>query len=68
MLPLDWRDNMYSYEIWLDGNCIHEDSGFDTQEEAQEEAEFYVKETIEDWWNTGVRGEYSLEDFDIYVK
>ena len=59
---------MYSYEIWLDGNCIHEDSGFDTQEEAQEEAEFYVKETIEDWWNTGVRGEYSLEDFDIYVK
>ena len=59
---------MYSYEIWLDGNCIHEDSGFGTQEEAQEEAEFYVKETIEDWWNTGVRGEYSLEDFDIYVK
>ena len=34
---------MYSYEVWLGKNCLHEKSGYDTYEDAKEEALQYMK-------------------------
>ena len=59
---------MWRYEVWLDGNCLHEENGFDTEEEACDEADSYVLDKIEEWKREGCYDDESPADFDIVVK
>lgn len=49
------------FEIWYDGCCITEDSGYETEEDAQEMAEEVVESYLEDWTDT------TREDYDVRV-
>lgn len=44
----------YGYELWYDGNCITEDHGFDSEEEAIEEALSAMEERMILWASDGV--------------
>jgi hypothetical protein len=48
---------MYKFEIWKDGNCIHEEDGFEDWIEVKEEAEFEATIMLE----------YNLDDVDIII-
>ena len=39
----------YGYELWYDANCITEDHGFDSEEEAIEEARSAMEERMSIW-------------------
>lgn len=39
----------YGYELWYDGNCITEDHGFDSEEEAIEEARSTIEDRMDLW-------------------
>lgn len=52
----------YRFEIWYDSCCITSDSGFETEDEAYEEAEEAIKFYLEDWTDT------SREDYEIIVE
>lgn len=39
----------YGYELWYDGNCITEDHGFDSEEEAIEEARSSIEDRMDLW-------------------
>ena len=49
------------FEIWYDSCCITEDSGFETEEDAQEMAEEAVESYLEEWTDT------TREDYDVRV-
>ena len=44
----------YGYELWYDANCITEDNGFDSEEEAIEEALSAMEERMILWASDGV--------------
>ena len=44
----------YGYELWCDANCITEDHGFDSEEEAIEEALSAMEERMILWASDGV--------------
>lgn len=44
----------YGYELWYDANCIMEDHGFDSEEEAIEEALSAMEERMILWASDGV--------------
>ena len=44
----------YGYELWYDANCITEDLGFDSEEEAIEEALSAMEERMILWASDGV--------------
>ena len=44
----------YGYELWYDANCITEDHGFDSEEEAIEEALSAMEEQMILWASDGV--------------
>lgn len=37
----------YGYELWYDANCITEDHGFDSEEEAIEEARSAIEDRMD---------------------
>ena len=43
----------YGYELWYDGNCITEDYGFDSEEEAIEEARSAIEDRMDLWISDG---------------
>lgn len=44
---------MYGYEIWYDHCCVGSDDGFDTEDEAVEEAHEAITEKLKDWESDG---------------
>ena len=56
---------MYRYKVWMDGCCLHEDDGFDTEEEATEEAQAWIEDIMDDWEMEGVLGDTVESDFNI---
>ena len=54
---------MWKYDVYYDGGWLHEDEGFETEEDAKEEAQLYIKGKIEDWEADGVEWEnlFSIE-------
>lgn len=54
---------MYYYEVWYGVQMLHTDSGFETREEAIEEAEMYRDSKINDYEIDGA--EYELSEFTI---
>ncbi len=59
----------YGYELWYNGNCITEDHGFDSEEEAIEEALSAMEERMILWASDGVvfDEEEEREMFDIRI-
>lgn len=59
---------MYRYEVWYEGNCLTEDDGFETEEEANEAGWEAAEDKIQYWKEIDAwRGE-TLEDMDIRVR
>ena len=62
----------YTYELWYDGTLIHEDDEvFDTEDDANEDAQFYIEQRIEEWevedaWHPET-GEDSEDLFDVVI-
>ena len=59
----------YGYELWYDGNCITEDHGFDSEEEAIEEARSAIEDRMDLWISDGAAfdKEEQREMFDIRI-
>ncbi len=43
----------YGYELWYDANCITEDHGFNSEEEAIEEARSTIEDRMDLWISDG---------------
>ena len=52
----------WSYEIWYDGCCITEDYDYETEMEAEEEAEEMINSYLEEWEDT------ERDDYKIRLK
>jgi hypothetical protein len=57
---------MFKYNVYYDGTWLHEDTGWETYEEARDDAELYIESKIADWEVDGV--EYDRELFSIEVE
>ena len=57
---------MYKYNIYYDGGWLHEDTDWETEEDARDDAELYIESKIADWEADGV--EYDRELFSVEVK
>ena len=58
----------YKFEVWMDGCMLHEEDGFETEEEAEEEASDWVADKLDEWEADGCRNGAVVGDFDIRVK
>lgn len=56
---------MYKYNLYYDGGWLKEESGFDTEDEAREEAESEIESRIEYWEAEGT--EYDRDLFSAEV-
>ena len=56
----------YEYELWYDGCYLHAEGGFETEEEAREDAEIERDYKTEIW---DIDGEpYDIDLFEIIIK
>lgn len=56
---------MYKYNLYYDGGWLKEESGFDTEDEAREEAESEIESRIEYWETENVEYDRDLFSVDI---
>lgn len=61
---------MYGYEIWYDPCCVGSDDGFDTEEEAVEEAHVAITEKLKDWESDGSEVDWDKDPdyFEIRIE
>ena len=52
----------YGFEVWFDGCCISEDHGYDSDEEAREEAQAIIESYLEEWPDT------TEDDYEIRIR
>lgn len=58
---------MFKYDLWYDGQVIHsEEEGFETEEEAREDAEMTIDSRCTYWEADDVEYDPSLFDVDIW--
>lgn len=63
----DWRDiNMYTVRLYYDGGWLRTTGGYETEEEAQEEANADIESYIDDWEMDGC--EYERELFEVIIE
>ena len=48
---------MWKFDVYYDGGWLHEETDFESEEEAMEEAQAYINGKIEDWEADGVEWE-----------
>jgi hypothetical protein len=53
---------MFDYEVWYEGNCHREESGFDSFEEVIEDAWMTIQEYVEIW-----EDDCELEEFIVKI-
>lgn len=58
---------MFGYEIWYEGNCIRSNDGYETEEEAEEEARVDIADQINDWKLEGAYHGETEDDFEIRI-
>ncbi len=62
----------YAYEIWYEGQAIEEsanaDNWFDSEANADEEAESAIIGIIDEWKSDGCWSGEAEEDFDIKIR
>ena len=56
---------VYNYDLWYDGQVIHSESGFDSEEDAREDAEIVKESRMGYWEMDGVEFDENLFDIDI---
>ena len=60
---------MYRFELWFDGQCLHEDDDvFESEMEAMEEGIESVVERINLWKMENAWHGETVDDFDIRIK
>ena len=52
----------YKYELFYDGTFIHEDSGFDDDDEARDDAEMEIDSRLDAWIFDGAIEESAREE------
>ena len=57
---------MYNYDLIYDGGIIHSEEGFETEEEAREDAEMEISMRCAYWKSEDVS--YDRKLFDIEIK
>lgn len=57
---------MYKYDIYYDGEWLHEDTGWVTEEDANADAEIYIEGKIDNWEADEI--EYDRELFSVEIK
>ena len=57
---------MYKYDVYYEGEWLHEDGEFETQENAYDDAQCYIEGKIADWEVDSV--EYDEKEFYIRVE
>lgn len=55
----------YTYEVWYGSQLLHQDEGFETEEDAREEAESYRDTKIKEYDIDGA--EYDINEFAIEI-
>lgn len=55
----------FEYELWYEGCCLHCEGGFETEDEAREDAEFERDYRTDVWDIDGV--EYDINNFEIII-
>lgn len=55
----------FEYELWYEGCCLHCEGGFETEDEAREDAEFERDYKTDVWDIDGV--EYDINNFEIII-
>lgn len=58
----------YSYEIWMSGCMLCQGDGFESEEEATEEATTRIEDIIDDWKIENSYDGETIEDFEIIIK
>jgi hypothetical protein len=56
------KEKMFDYEVWYEGNCHREESGFDSFEETIEDAWMTIQEYVEMW-----EDDCELEEFIVKI-
>lgn len=61
---------MYEYEIWYEHCCVGSDDGFETEDEAMEEAKQAIIEKLKDWEFDGSKVDWDKdpEYFEIRIE
>ena len=59
---------MWKFELWHDGQCLHEEDGFETEAEAEEEGYYSAEQRIQYWKDENAWSGETVEEFDIRVK
>ena len=59
---------MFKYELWMDGNMLTEESGFENEAEAEEEGKQAAEGRIQMWKDDDAYSGETIDDFDIRVK
>ena len=54
---------MYRYEVWLEGNCLHEDV-VEYEDEAYADADAYIKDKLDEWEDDSSKA----DDFEVKVE
>ena len=57
---------MYKYNVYYEGAWLHEDIGWETEEDAKDDAEIYIEGKCDCWEVDGV--EYDRELFSIEIE
>lgn len=57
---------MYKYNVYYEGSWLHEDNGFETYDEAEEDAYIYMGSKTDCWDADGV--EWDATEFHIQVE
>ena len=63
--------NKYAYEIWYEGQAIQQsanaDCWYDSEVDAEDDAEVAISDIIDEWKSDGVWSGEVEEDFDIKI-
>lgn len=57
---------MYKYNVYYDSEWLHEDTGWETEEDARDDAEIYIEGKCDCWEADEV--EYDRELFSVGVE
>ena len=59
---------MFKYELWMDGNMLTEESGFEDEAKAEEAGKQAAEDRIQMWKDDDAYCGETIDDFDIRVK
>lgn len=56
---------MWRFEVWHDGQCLHEEDGFESEQDACDEGDEWVADKIQEWKDEGCYYGEIPSDFEV---